>query len=354
MGNAAVLVPAGSLVDRIGPRRPLIVGGLVSGGVLVAGAFAPNAWLLGLSLLAFGIAGAFVAIAGTVSIFHQFDADKRGFALGIRQMSVSGGGLVAAVLLPGLAALGGVRAALIASGLLAAAFATRFGLASPRGAFHDGPPHGRGGFRELLGVPGIGRVLAIALVHVCALAAVLNFAVPQIRDNGATAVVGAALFAVISIAAMLARLTWGALADCNGGRRRWTTLRDVGLVTVVGALGYWLLAPAGPALALPVMFVLAFGAMGANGVLHVLGGELAGPARAGQAVGLVSMVLFGGGALASIPLGALADHAGFQALWPMCAILASATVLLSATAPRHLQTRGGDDDLDVPAISSGS
>ena len=301
--------------------------------MLVAGAFAPNALLLGVALLAFGISGAFVAVAGTVSIFHQFEADQRGFALGIRQMSVSGGGLVAAALLPGLAALGGIRAALIASGVLAAGFATRFGLASPQGAFHSTPKGSGKGILDILRIPGIARVLAISLAHVGALAAVLNFAVPAIRDDGASAFVGAALFAIISVAAMVARLAWGSFADRDGGTRRWRTLRDVGLVTIVGALGYWLLSPLGPAAALPVMFIFAFGAMGANGVLHLLGGELAGAAHAGQAVGLVSMVLFGGGALASVPLGALADHAGFSALWPTCAVLAAVTVALSSTGP---------------------
>ena len=308
--------------------------------MLVAGAFAPNAVLLGVALFAYGIAGAFVAVAGTVSIFHQFETEQRGFALGIRQMSVSGGGLVAAALLPGLAALGGIRAALVASGILAAGFATRFGLASQRGAFHVAPKGSRKRLVEILRIPGIARVLVICVAHVGALAAVLNFAVPAIRDDGASAVVGATLFAVISLAAMAARLTWGALADRDGGSRRWRTLQEIGLLTVAGALGYWLVTPIGPAAALPVMFVFAFGAMGANGVLHVLGGELAGPAQAGQAVGLVSMVLFGGSALLSIPLGALADHAGFRALWPTAAVLATVTVVLSSANSRPEADRG--------------
>ena len=41
------------------------------------------------------------------------------------------------------------------------------------------------------------------------------------------------------------------------------------------------------------------------------------------------MTLFGWGALMSPLLGALADHAGFAVLWPLCAVLAMGTVALT-------------------------
>jgi MFS family permease len=334
IGNAVILVPAGTLVDRIGPRRPLIVGGLLSGVALVAAGLAPTAPLVGAALFVFGLVAAFVAVAGTVSVFHGFDTSRRGMALGVRQMAVSAGGLVAAVMLPGLAAIGGVRLALIASGVLAATFATAFGLASPGGPLHAQAPGRRIDFVGLLRTPRIPRVVAISAVQVTILAAALNFSVPAIRDEGASAPVGAALFAVMSLSAMIARLMWGRVADMDAGTRRRATLRDVGIVTLVGSLLYWAAGPVGPAAQLPAMFVFAFGAMGANGLLYLIAGELAGPTRAGQAVGLVSMVLFGWGALMSPLLGRIADVAGFGALWPICAGLACLSIALTLGLPR--------------------
>lgn len=346
VGNAVVLIPAGSLVDRIGPRRPLIVGGLLSGAALVGAGLAPNAALVGVGLFAFGVVAAFVAVAGTVSVFHGFDAERRGMALGVRQMSVSAGGLVAAGLLPGLAAVGGVRLALIASGVLAAVFATGFGLASPAGALHaQAPTSRRIDVSGLVRIPGIARVAAIAAVHVTVLTAALNFSVPAIRDTGSSAPVGAALFAVVSASAMVARLMWGRVADLDAGTRRRATLRDVGLVTLVGALLYWAAGPLGPAAQLPAMFVFAFGAMGANGLLYLIAGELTGSARAGQAVGLVSMVLFGWSALMSPLLGWIADVAGFDALWPTSAGLACLSIALTLglpREPRRVPSRSGE------------
>ncbi|MBI2684437.1 MAG: MFS transporter [Actinobacteria bacterium] len=331
VGNAAVLVPAGGLVDRVGPRRPLIVGGLSSGVMLVLAGLAERVWLVGALLLAFGLTSSFVAVAGTVSIFHGFDSGRRGMALGVRQMAVSGGGLAAAVLLPVLAAVGGVRLALIGSGFLAAVFATAFGLASTSGplATRREAPYATG----VLRLPGMGRLLAIAFAYVSVLVAVLNFSVPAIRDEGAPRGVGSALFAIVSVAAMVGRLVWGRIADLGGGTRRRATLRDLGLLAAVGAGAYWLVGPLGPAAQLPVMLVFAFGAMGGNGLLYLMAGELAGPDRAGRAVGLMSTMLFGGGAVAAIPLGFLADHAGFSALWPAAAALALAGVLLTHGLP---------------------
>lgn len=342
VGNAVILIPAGTVVDRIGPRVPLIVGGLLSGVALVAAGFAPNAGLVGVGLFVFGLVAAFVSVAGTVSVFHGFDADRRGMALGVRQMSVSAGGLLAAGLLPGLAAVGGVRLALVVSGILAALFATGFGLASPSGALYtQAPARRRIDLRGLLGTPGTTRVVAIAAVHVTVLTAALNFSVPEIRDAGSSAPVGAALFAVVSASAMVARLLWGRVADLDDGTRRRATLRDVGIVTLVGALLYWAAGPIGPVAQLPAMFVFAFGAMGANGLLYLIAGELTGPARAGQAVGLVSMVLFGWSALMSPLLGWIADEAGFAALWPICAGLASLSIALTLGLPRLRENRRG-------------
>lgn len=334
IGNAVVLIPAGTLVDRIGPRAPLIVGGLLSGVALVAAGFAPTTALVGAFLFAFGVVAAFVAVAGTVSVFHGFSTERRGTALGFRQMAVSAGGLAAAVMLPGLAAVGGVRLALVASGVLAATFATLFGLVSPRGALHAPTAGRRIDVSGLVRTPGIPRVVAISAAQVTALVAALNFSVPAIRDAGASAPVGAALFAVVSISAMAARLLWGRVADLDRGTRRRATLRDVGIVTVVGALLYWAAGPIGPAAELPAMFVFAFGAMGANGLLYLIAGELAGPSRAGQAVGLVSMILFGWGALMSPVLGRIADVAGFSVLWPIAAGCGCVSVALTLGLPK--------------------
>ena len=79
------------------------------------------------------MAGAVVAVAATVSVFYGFPPERRGFALGMRQMSVALGGLLAALLLPLAVHLGGVRLALGLSGALTAITAVAFALYTPHG-----------------------------------------------------------------------------------------------------------------------------------------------------------------------------------------------------------------------------
>ena len=68
-----------------------------------------------------------------MSVFYGFPPERRGFALGMRQMSVALGGLLAALLLPLAVHLGGVRLALGLSGALTAITAVVFALYTPHG-----------------------------------------------------------------------------------------------------------------------------------------------------------------------------------------------------------------------------
>src|SRR4029079_16312807 len=101
------------------------------------------------------------------------------------------------------------------------------------------------------------------------------------------------------------------------------------------ALLTWLVWPQGTAARVVALVVLSLGALGFNGVLYLIAGEIAGGARAGQAVALMSTALFGGGALAAVPLGGLADAEGYRSLW-LAASAASALGVL-ATFRLHLR-----------------
>jgi MFS family permease len=334
-GNAAALVGAGVAVDRFGPRWPLVIGGVATGALLGVGGYAPGVALLGACLLLSGIAGSLISVAGTISVFHGFPSEQRGAALGVRQMSVAAGGLVASFMLPGLAAIGGIGLALAGCGVLTATTAIAFGLASPTGAMHDDDFEGKPiDVGAVLRAPGMLRLLTIGFLLVCSLTTILTFIVPAARASGISTAGAASLFTVVSLSAMAARVVFGRLADRHGGSRRRTTLRDIGLLATVGGLAFWLVSGQGLAIQLPVVAFFAFGALGFNGVLYAIAGELVGPQQAGQAVGLASTVLFGGGALGAIPLGLLADAVGFRALWPAAAALALVGALLSLGLPR--------------------
>jgi MFS family permease len=328
LGNAVALIAAGVIVDRSGPRRPLLIAGSACGALLLVGALLSNPVGLGIALFASGVSGAVVAVAATVSVFHGFPPERRGFALGMRQMAVALGGLLAALLLPLAVHLGGVGLALGGAGVLTAVTAVLFARDIPPGPIVAADNHRRviapfAVMRE----PGMGSLMLVGVLYICALDAVLTFSVPALRDSGATRGEGSLLFAFVSISAMVARVGWGRLADVGGGRRRVATLRDVGFLACGAALLTWAVWPYGTAVQIGALILLSLGALGFNGVVYVIAGEISGAARAGQAVAIMSTVLFGGGALAAVPLGALADWQGYRSLWIAAAVAAGLGVL---------------------------
>jgi MFS family permease len=335
IGNAVALVAAGVAVDRYGTRLPLIIGGVGTGVLLAVGGYAPGVAALAVSLLLSGVAGSLISVAGTISVFHGFPADRRGAALGIRQMSVAAGGLVAAFMLPGLAAIGGIGLALGACGALTLVTSVAFGLASPPGALHARTEGTRVfDMASVLRTPGMVRLMVIGFLFVCALTAVTTFVVPAAKASGLSTVDAAVLFVAVSLAAMAARIVFGRLADLHGGSRRRATLRDIGLLATVGGLVYWAASGQSLALQIPAVALFSFGALGFNGVVYAIAGELVGPRRAGQAVGLAATVLFGGSAIGAVPLGILADAAGYRALWPAAAALTALGTFLALRLPR--------------------
>ena len=87
--------------------------------------------------------------------------------------------------------------------------------------------------------------------------------------------------------------------------------------------------------------MLSLGALGFNGVVYVIAGEIAGAARAGQAVALASTVLFGGAALPAIPLGRPGGLAGLPqpvAAARRRALASLATFRLGAAPAAHQST----------------
>jgi predicted MFS family arabinose efflux permease len=248
----------------------------------------------------------------------------------MRQMSVALGGLLAALLLPLAVHLSGVTLALSMAGVLTAVTAVVFALDLPHGPLVTADARRRvvAPF-AVLREPGMGRLMVIALLYIVALVTVLTFSVPALRDGGAGTGAGSLLFALVSISAMVARVAWGRLADAGGGRRRVATLRDVGILACGAAVLTWVVWPHGTAVRIAALVVLSLGALGFNGVLYLIAGEIAGAARAGQAVALISTALFGGAALAAIPLGALADAEGYRSLWVATAIAAGLGAIVS-------------------------
>jgi MFS family permease len=336
VGSAIALVPAGMLVDRLGARRMLIAGGIVNAAGLAAAGLTTDAIGFAGGLFVAGIGGAAVPVAGMTSLLREFPPQKRGVALGWRQLGVPLGGTLGSLILPALVAAGGVRLAML--GAAAAAGTTAIWFSTVAGDDRSQSAHrGLGG---VLSLPGIRPLLGLGLLYVWALGSVLAYYIPTVEHAGVASAAAAAGFTLLNICAAGSRVVWGRRADRHGGSRRVQTLRLTGLLVMAASIAMPLALAAGTWAAIPTTVALAFGVFGFNGVLYLVVGEIAGPDRAGRAVGLASTVVFGWGSLAAPIAGLAIEHTGYPVIWVISAVTtaggaAIASLMLRSTPAGH-------------------
>jgi MFS family permease len=329
LGSGVFLLPAGVVVDRYGSRRSMLIGTVIGASALAGAGFAPNTATLLALLFVSGAGSAVVPIAGARALFRAYAASRRGWALGVRQMAVPLGGTVAAVLLPGLVVLGGIRLALVGSAVLVAVAGISFAAVADAGEERN-----KGAslaVSRLWRAPGMPRLLGVAALYIVVLQAVVSYTVPAARDAGFSPFVAGAAFIFVNVTAGVARIAWGRRSDRDSGRRRVRTLVEAGVVAAVGAVLFVFALDAGPAVLLAGVFVLSFGALGWNALVYVTAGESVPRELAGQSVALAATVVFVAAALSAPPLGALAEYAGWNAMWLTAGALAAAGAALAAT-----------------------
>jgi MFS family permease len=330
IGSGLMLAVAGRLCDRIG-ARPVLAAGTVIGalGLLTAG-FAPNVAVLGVGLFIAGVGGSAVPVAGMTTLLKVFPPEQRGMVMGLRQMAVPAGGVIAAGLLPLLAHVGGLRLAFGVPAILV--LVTGLSFAAVSGPAEGGRAPGGAGWSL---PPGLPRLLLVGGLYVSGLGAVLAFTAAASEDAGLSTTEAGIVLAVLNIGAGVARVVWGRIADRERGTRRVRTLIDVGLVGTVAALAFPLLVHGGPVVAAASALALAFGVLGFNGIVYLIAGELGGPQRAGAAVGLASTVVFSVGAIVGPAYGVLAEQAGYTTMYLVVAgcMLAGAAVARGLAVP---------------------
>jgi MFS family permease len=334
LGSGLALILAGVMVDRFGSRAAMLGGTAIATGGLVAAALASSKVPLFFALLVSGVGSAVVPVAGTGALLGVFPAERRGRALGVRQMAVPLGGTLAAILLPLLEAAGGVRLAL----LFGAGILSVTGLAFALVAGADAQPRAPSprAFRTILGTPGMRRLLLVACFYIVVLQALLTYAVPAARAAGLSAFAASAAYFAVNLTAIVARVIWGGAADRGGGTRRVRTLVETGAVAAVGALLFALALHAGAVAVVAAAVVFGFGALGWNAIVYVTAGERAPPGLAGRSFALAATVVFVLASLCTPVLGAVAARAGWDTFWAATAVLAAIGAAIAARLPRTL------------------
>ena len=282
-GIMATTLLWGWLADRIG-ERTVISAGLGGGSVaLVGAALAPSAAWLFVALVAAGTLAGSAAAASGRAVIGWFGRSERGTALGIRQMAVPLGGAAAAVSLPALVALGGLRAAFLALAAAAAA-----GALAAAGWLREPPPAPAG--RPPVTAPAplrdrrMWRLSIGSALLVTAQVAIVTFVVLFLHDERGVAVAWAAgALAAIQLGGAVARVVAGRRSDVSRppGRAHATPA----LATAAGLMVTAALTDGPLAVLVGALVVTAVLSMSWNGLSFTAAAELAGRERAGTALG---------------------------------------------------------------------
>jgi MFS family permease len=296
-------LPGGRLADRLGVR-PSFLGGLAVAAIgLLAAALAPGFLAFLFCLFVAGSGWSVVNPALGKAIMDMFPVSERGIAMGVKQMGLTLGGLVAALALPAIAATLGWRYAVGACSMIVAvpvALGWR-----PLAAFHAGTRGAASTARPGEAAsswwwarrPALVVFFATGFVLGMVQGAVLSY-LPlfTIQGLGFDKIGAGFLVAASQGGGAVSRLVLGAASD------RWATGRRSLWLAFTGAVGavIFLLYAVWPASSAGAAGLLAFatgvGAYGWVGIFFVISAEAGGRGQAG---------LLSGVAFASIVLGLL-------------------------------------------------
>ncbi|MEU5209939.1 MFS transporter [Streptomyces sp. NPDC020742] len=334
-GAAALLSPvAGRLVDRVGPRRCLVVLLLLAGVSLALIGAAPGTAALLAAVALGGLPQALANPATNKVILAAVPAERRGSVTGLKQSGVQFGAFAAGLPLSLLAAGVGWRGAVwtaAGTAALAALWAAR--ALPPDGAVTSAPSR-----RPATSAPGVTRRLAVfSLLLGCGIASVNTYlALFGSQRLGLSPTAAAALVAVLGGAGIGGRMGWSRVAGRPGRAMALPALLAAGAVGAALLLAVAALAP-------PLVWVAALAvgsfAVSANAVSMVLVMQHASPGRAGQDSALVSAGFFAGFAVGPPGFGALVSACGYGAGWLLVA--AEFAVAALVVVPLLTHRRGG-------------
>jgi sugar phosphate permease len=312
IGGLLTLFVWGLLADRVGERLVLGAGLGTCGVLLVVAGHASSTAELALLLGLAGAAGVSVNAASGRAVMHWFEAEERGFALGIRQTSVPLGGLVAAIVLPHL----DVESAFLFLGAFCLVGAVvGAALLRERG----GDVHEADVAPWTVRDSRIWILCASSAFFVMAQVTLVSFVVLFLHDErGFSTGEAAAVLGAFQVGAAVLRIAAGRWSDAV--RSRIGPLRQIGVATAVSlAIAAALLD--GPLVVLVPALVLAGAlSMAWNALSFTAAVEFAGRARSGAAIGIQQSALAAAGAAAPVLFAATVSATSWRVAWGLAAV----------------------------------
>ncbi len=333
LGIVPAVLPWGLAADRWGERPVMALGMLSAAGVLALLSQQRHLVAVIVLLVLGGATSASVNAASGRAVMQWFPAKGRGMAMAIRQTSSPLGAGLAALALPRVARAGGVPAVYCSL----AGFCAAGGVAVL--VFMRPAPKTSAARKA---EPGPSVLLDRQLWVICAVAGLL--VVPQFAltallveylhgRQGMTVAGAAAVLAAAQGCGAVARLVNGAWSDRVGDRLG--PLTKVAGLTALGCAAVASTAWAPLPVVIAVVLIAATFAISWNGLANLVAAELAGPERAGAALGLENTVAFLAAALTPPVLAVIVENTSWSVGHSIPAVLSAVACLLMARLVRR-------------------
>lgn len=339
-GMVPTLVLWGALADRYGERW-VIAGGLaLTAALAVAAAVVPGYGALGILLLLVGAAAASTNAASGRVVVGWFPRERRGLAMGIRQMCQPLGVAAAALMVPPLASQFGVGAPLLWAGIATGviAIACAFGISNPprpAPAVSTAPgaaPASTNPYRDSLFLV---RIHVVSLLLVVPQFTLSIFGLVWLivglgwHETAAGAVIAASQFV-----GALGRVGVGVWSDRVGSRvrvLRWVAIGGVVAMLLVSLTGVleW---SAGAAVMLVIATTIS---VADNGLAFTSVAEASGSAWSGKALGIQNSGQFIAASVVGPAVGALIALVSYPAAFAFVALAPLVSIGLIPAEDRH-------------------
>ncbi|TYB37740.1 MFS transporter [Micromonospora sp. AP08] len=313
--SALASVPSGALVERYGSAVVARGGILLSAGSLLAVAGLARSYPVLVVLLALSAAAnALGQLASNAALARHVPAHRQGLSFGLKQAAIPVSTLLAGAAVPTVALTAGWRWAFVVAALAALA------------ALPAVPPAERDRVRRAAGRAGRATTALVVVGVAATLAAAAanalgTFVVDSAAGRGLSPALAGLTLTLGSAVCVAARVGAGWLAD----RRETGHVALIAGMLVVGAVGLALLAVSGP-VPLVAGVVLGFGLGWAwPGLMNFAVVRLH-PQAPAAATSITQTGVYAGGCVGPLGLGAIADLAGYPAMWGT----AAAAMLLAA------------------------
>jgi MFS family permease len=333
LGYAVCLIPVGALTDRYGERVTLTGGlvGLAVGMVLVASASGYASLLVAVVLLG---AVYSTAMPGTnKAVYDTIPADRLNTAMGIKQVGITGGSGLSALLVTGLAGYLFWQAGFLVAAVVGAAVAVAFY------ALYRTKREGTAEYPDLRALTDNRPYVLLALSGLflgAALFTTTGYTILYVEESlGGSVAFGGVVLAVVQLFGSGGRVLTGWLADRLPGDPH----KRIGGILLVQTLASGVLflvvaRTSTPRSAAIGFAALGFFVLGFTGVYYSYMTTLVAPGAVGSATAGCQLTLNAGALVAPPVFGLLADGADYGTGWTFLAVTCLLAALLVAAVIR--------------------